>query len=120
NFMKKTIGIVGGGQLGRMLAQAARALGFAVIVLESSKDCPAAAVCDRQVVGSFKDGEKIRELAGLCDFLTFEIESADAESLRQLEAEGKTIHPSPATLGIIKNKFGQKQFLQKARIPVAD
>lgn len=118
--MKHTIGIVGGGQLGRMLTQAARALGFDVTVLDPSPNSPAGQVANKQIVGSFKDKASIQQLAAESDFLTFEIESANSQALQTLETSGKTIHPSPATLEIIKNKFGQKQFLRNAHIPVAD
>ncbi len=116
----KNIGIVGGGQLGRMLTQAAKPLGFKVIILETSADCPAASVADGQILGSFTNEAKIRELAEKSDFLTFETESANSTVLEELEKKGKIIHPSPKTLQIIKNKFGQKQFLRQAHIPVTD
>ena len=79
------IGIVGGGQLGRMLTIAAHKLGFKVIVLDPTPNSPAAQVADRQIVGSFKDTEKIFELADVCDVMTFEIESANAEALKAVE-----------------------------------
>jgi phosphoribosylaminoimidazole carboxylase PurK protein len=116
----KTIGIVGGGQLGKMLTQSAHKLGFKVIILESTKDCPASSVADEQILGSFKDKDKILELAEKCDVITFEIESANAEALDELVANGKEVHPSPQALKIIKDKFGQKVFLKEKGIPVAD
>ncbi len=116
----KTIGIVGGGQLGRMLAQAAHKLGYTVTVLDPTPNSPAAQVADRHLLGNFTDPDKIKELARASDFLTFEIESANSTILEELQAQGKIIHPSPQTLSIIKNKFGQKQFLRKAHITVAD
>jgi 5-(carboxyamino)imidazole ribonucleotide synthase len=118
--MKKTIGIVGGGQLGRMLAQAAHKLGFLVTVLDPTPNSPAGQVADKQIIGSFKDKEKILELGGECDFITFEIESANAEALEDLIAQGKIVNPSPKTLAIIKDKFNQKVFLRENNIPVAD
>jgi 5-(carboxyamino)imidazole ribonucleotide synthase len=86
--MKKRIGIVGGGQLGRMLAQAARKLGFFVTVLDPMLDGPAGQVADAHIIGSFKDKDKILELADVSDYVTFEIESANAEALEELVARG--------------------------------
>ena len=116
---QKTIGIVGGGQLGRMLTQAAHSLDFNVVVLDPTPNSPAGQIT-KQIVGGFKDEAKIRELANESDFITFEVELANSAVLEDLQNSGKIIHPSPATLGIIKNKFGQKQFLRSADIPVAD
>lgn len=116
----KTIGIVGGGQLGRMLVIAARKLGFKTVVLDPTPNSPAGLVADKQILGSFKDPKAIRELSLECDFMTFELESADADTLHELKKEGKEIHPSPETLLIIKDKFKQKKFLETHKIPVAD
>jgi len=118
--MKKRIGIVGGGQLGRMLADAAHKLGFFVTVLDPTPNSPAAQVADGHILSDFKNKEKILELAKVSDVLTFEIESANAEALDELVAEGKIVHPSPKTLAIIKDKFEQKVFLRNHNVPVAD
>ena len=116
----KTIGIVGGGQLGRMLATSAQKLGFKTIVLDPTPHSPAGQVADVQLLGSFKDPEAIRELAKKCDVMTFEIESADAGALHTLEEEGKPVYPSSKTLSIIKDKYSQKIFLRERGVPVAD
>lgn len=118
-YMNKTIGIVGGGQLGRMLADAGHKLGFKIVVLDPTENCPASIVADKHILGSFKDKEKILELASVSDFITFEIESANAEALRELEKEGVSVYPSSKTLSIIKDKFMQKVFLSEHDIPVA-
>lgn len=118
--MKKTIGIVGGGQLGRMLVDAAHKLGFLVTVLDPTPNSPAGQVADNQIIGSFKDKDKIIELGNVSDFITFEIESANAEALEELIKDGKSVHPSPKTLKIIKDKFEQKVFLWNNDIPVSD
>lgn len=117
--MKKTIGIVGGGQLGRMLAEASHKLGFYVTVLDPTPNSPAGQVADKQIIGSFKDKDKILELGRSSDFITFEIESANAEALEELIKEGKNVNPSPKTLSIIKDKFNQKVFLNENNISVA-
>jgi phosphoribosylaminoimidazole carboxylase PurK protein len=117
---KKRIGIVGGGQLGRMLTDAAHDLGFWVTVLDPMPNSPAGQVADAQLLGSFKDAEKIFELAAMSDVMTFEIESANAEALEKLVSQGFPVHPKPGTLVIIKDKYKQKFFLQKHGIPVGD
>jgi len=114
----RTIGIVGGGQLGRMLSIAAQNLGFETIVLDPTPNSPAGQVTE-QIVGDFKDGEKIKELAKLVDFMTFEIESANVDALEELLTAGHDINPSPSTLSIIKDKYLQKKFLSENHIPVA-
>jgi 5-(carboxyamino)imidazole ribonucleotide synthase len=115
----KIIGIVGGGQLGRMLTFAAKKLGFIVYILDPTPNSPAGQVANRQFIGSFKDEKNIRELANAVDFLTFEIELANANVLEALMKEGKKINPSPKTLEIIKDKLRQKKFLSLQKIPTA-
>lgn len=116
----KTIGIVGGGQLGRMLTDAAHRLGYRVVVLDPNSPSPAGQVADKQIIGGFKDRKKILELAKVSDFLTFEIESADNKTLEEIAKKGKPVNPSPKILRIIKDKFEQKVFLSEHNIPVAD
>jgi phosphoribosylaminoimidazole carboxylase PurK protein len=118
--MNKTIGIVGGGQLGRMLTEAAHSLGFAVAILDPLQNCPAAQIADIHIEGSFKDKEKILILARISDYITFEIESANSDALTELVAQGVSVHPSPEVLSIIKDKFKQKTFLRNHEIEVAD
>lgn len=117
--MQKTVGIVGGGQLGRMMVEPAHRLGFKVTVLDPTPDSPAGQVADKQILGNFKDAGKIKELANEVDFLTFEIELADAETLEVLAKSGIPVNPTGETLKTIKNKHGQKVFFEKKGIPVA-
>ncbi len=107
--MNTRIGIVGGGQLGRMLTIAAKHLGFSVIILDPTVGSPAGQVADRQIIADFSDKEKIIQLASECDYLTFEIELADADILEQLSYYVK-VNPSPKTLKVIKDKYFQKTF----------
>ena len=118
--MNDRIGIVGGGQLGRMLAQAAKKLGFHTTVLDPTPNGPAAQVADAEIVGDFKNAEAIRELAKQVNVMTFEIESANADALDELLAAGHDINPSPQTLALIKDKYLQKKFLEEHTVPVAD
>ena len=112
--MKSRIGIVGGGQLGRMLAFAAKRLGFTVTVTDPTPQSPAGQVADEQIVADFTDEKAIRKLAAKSDFLTFEIELANSAILDELAAQGVMVNPSAKTLTIIKDKLLQKQFLLSA------
>lgn len=118
--MKNRIGIVGGGQLGRMMAFEAKKMGFIVNIIDPTPQSPAGQVSDHQIVAHYTDEKAIRELAKMSDFLTFEIELANAEILNELAKQGLQINPSAKTLGIIKDKYEQKKFFSKAGIPVAD
>ncbi|MFU8866821.1 5-(carboxyamino)imidazole ribonucleotide synthase [Natronococcus sp.] len=114
-----TLGVVGGGQLGRMLAEAAAPLGVEVVVLDPTPDCPAAPVARDQIVADFDDEAGIRELAARADVLTFEIELADQDVLdRVSEDSGTPVHPDPATLETIHDKLVQKRALEDAGVPV--
>jgi 5-(carboxyamino)imidazole ribonucleotide synthase len=114
-----TIGVVGGGQLGRMLAEAAAPLGVEVIVLDPTPDCPAAPVARDQIVGDFDDPDAFAELAARVDALTFEIELADADLLDRVADEyDLSVNPAPETLSTIEDKLVQKRTLAEAGVPV--
>jgi len=114
-----TLGVVGGGQLGRMLAEAAAPLGVEVIVLDPTPDCPAAPVARDQIVGDFDDPEAINRLADRTDALTYEIELADPDYLADAsETADVPVHPTPETLRTIQDKFLEKEMLSEAGIPV--
>lgn len=113
------IGIIGGGQLGKMLIEAAQPLNIYCNILENDANAPASRIADEQIVGTLTDGDKIRQLAAISDVLTYEIEHVGVDTLHQLEAEGKLIIPSPKILEIIKDKGLQKQFYANNNIPTA-
>ena len=118
--MGKILGIIGGGQLGMMLTEAAKNMPLdisKVIVLDPTKNCPAAKVGAEQIVADFKDESSIRELADRSDIITYEIESGDSIVLKKLESKCQ-INPSPETLSIIQDKLSQKKFLKENNIPV--
>jgi phosphoribosylaminoimidazole carboxylase PurK protein len=115
----ETIGIVGGGQLGRMLTLAAKPLGFDVIVVDPSDDCPAAQVGAIQIKADLGDAQALKKLGKLSDVVTVEIEHLDADVLADLADSGLAVHPAPQTIKLIQDKFKQKQFLKIASIPVA-
>ncbi len=114
-----TLGVVGGGQLGRMLGEAAAPLGVEVVVSDPTPDAPAAPVVRDQVVGGFDDETALRELGERADYLTFEIELADPDVLERVGRETDTpVHPHPETLRTIQDKLVQKRRLQAAGVPV--
>ena len=113
-----TLGIVGGGQLGRMIAEAAAPLGVDVIVSDPTPNCPASAVARDQIVADFDDPAGIHELAARVDALTFEIELADPDVLAAAAAEHDVpVHPDPDTLETIQDKLVQAEALADAGIP---
>ncbi len=112
------IAIVGGGQLGKMTAQAAKQLGFHVTVLDPTPSSPAAQVADSQVVADFNDREAIFSLVRKADVTTYEFEHIDSQALIDLEAEGYTVLPKPGLLRTIQDKLSQKLALRAAGIPV--
>lgn len=114
------IGIVGGGQLGKMMTYAAKKMGFTVIVTDPTPESPAGQIADRQLIGGYKDEKVTRELAKLVDVITVDAEFVNDEVLSEIEKTGKEIHPKPATITIIKDKLKQKEFLKKNKIPTAD
>ncbi|MBX0284880.1 5-(carboxyamino)imidazole ribonucleotide synthase [Halomicroarcula sp. F28] len=116
-----TVGVVGGGQLGRMLGEAAAPLGVEVVVADPTPDCPAAPVVRDQLVGGFEDESTFRELAERADVLTFEIELADPDVLERVAEETDTpVHPAPKTLRTIQDKLVQKRRLAEAGVPVPE
>ncbi len=116
----KRIGILGGGQLGRMLLQAAANYPVETYVLENDEHCPAAHLCHHFTKGDIKDFETVYAFGKGLDALTIEIESVNVEALEKLEAEGVNIFPKPSALRIIKNKIEQKKFYQHHQIPTSE
>ena len=118
--MKKRLGIIGGGQLGMMITEAAQNLSdeiSEIIVLDPTENCPAAQVGAKQIIGDFKDENAIIKLAEQSDIITYEIESGNTDVLSKLKIE---IEPSPSTLGIIQDKLSQKTFLSENGLPVSE
>lgn len=113
------IGVLGGGQLGKMLALAAANWDFKIYCLDPTPGAPASAVCNGFVVGDFNDYDTVLAFGQDKDLLTIEIEHVNTEALRALEALGKQVHPSPHALDIIKDKGLQKEFYRQNGIPTA-
>ena len=117
--MAKRLGIIGGGQLGMMITEAAKNLSehiSEITVLDPTENCPAAQAGAKQIVGDFKDELAILKLAEQSDIITYEIESGNTDVLSKLKAK---IEPSPSTLSIIQDKFLQKTFLSENELPVS-
>jgi 5-(carboxyamino)imidazole ribonucleotide synthase len=114
------IGILGGGQLGRMLLQAAANYPVITYVLEKDAECPAAHLCHHFSLGDIKDFEDVYQFGKDLDALTIEIENVNIDALEKLEKEGKKIYPHPAVLRTIKNKILQKEYYKTHGIPTAE
>jgi len=116
-----TLGVVGGGQLGRMIGESVARLGVEVVVLDPTPDCPASPVVSDQIVADFDDADAVHELASRVDALTFEIELADPDVLAEASAEHDVpVQPDPDTLRTIQDKLVQKEALADAGIPVPE
>nr|MCU0374646.1 ATP-grasp domain-containing protein [Chitinophagaceae bacterium] len=103
------IGILGGGQLGRMLLQEAANYPVVTFIMENDPECPAAHLCHQFVQGDIRNYEAVLKFGQMVDVLTIEIESVNIEALEALEKQGKRVVPKPAVLRTIKNKITQKQ-----------
>jgi len=103
------LGVMGGGQLGRMFAHAAQAMGYKVAVLEPSADCPAGQVADRTIEGGYTNGGALAELAALCSAVTTEFENVPADSLALLAADS-FVAPAAACVSIAQDRIAEKQF----------
>lgn len=112
-------GILGGGQLGKMLALAAHNWDLDTWVLDQDKSFPAGPVCSHFVAGNFKDFEDVYAFGKQVDVLTIEIEHVNTDALLKLAAEGVKIHPAPDKLNIIKDKGLQKQFYAEQGLPTS-
>ncbi len=111
------LGIVGGGQLGKMLIQAASNWDVQTHILDPDPHCSAATICTKFVQGSFRDYDAVYDFGQGVDMLTFEIEHVNIEALRKLKNEGKTVHPDPDALAIIQDKGLQKIFYKEHGVP---
>jgi len=112
------VGIIGGGQLGKMIAHEARRMSLKVIVLDPTEGCPASKIADEQILADYKDETAIMKLAEKCDVLTYEIELANSAALKELEAKRFPVRPAPEILRMVQNKHRQKSFLKYHGITV--
>lgn len=116
----KKVGILGGGQLGRMLLQAAANYPVETWVMDNDEQCPAAHLCHHFINGDIRHFDDVYNFGKSLDAITIEIESVNEEALEKLEQEGITVYPRPAALRTIKNKILQKEFYKTQQIPTAE
>jgi 5-(carboxyamino)imidazole ribonucleotide synthase len=114
-----TIGIIGGGQLGRMMAMAAARLNFRTIVLEPQVDCPAGQVANDQIVAAYDDPAALAELAEACDVVTYEFENVPVSAAQTL-AGSIPVYPPPMALEAAQDRLVEKRFINGCGIPTAD
>jgi len=114
------LGILGGGQLGRMLIQQAINYNVTVKVLDPDREAPCKKLCDEFVVGSLGDYETVYKFGKKVDMLTIEIEKVNVDALEQLEKEGVLVYPQPRIIRLIQDKGLQKQFFKENDIPTAE
>ena len=114
-----TLGILGGGQLGKMLLYETRKFDIRTKVLDPSLEAPCRIACDSFEQGDLMDFNTVYNFGKSVDLITFEIESVNIEALEKLESEGKKVYPSSETLRNIQNKGVQKQFYKQHRIPTS-
>ncbi|RYG37256.1 MAG: 5-(carboxyamino)imidazole ribonucleotide synthase, partial [Chitinophagaceae bacterium] len=115
-----SVGILGGGQLGRMLLQAAANYPVTTHVLENDTDCPSAHLCHHFKKGDIRNFDDVYAFGKNLHALTIEIENVNTDALEKLEAEGVKIFPKPSVLKTIKNKILQKEYYKQHEIPTAD
>ena len=114
------VGILGGGQLGRMLLQAAANYQVETHVMENDDECPAAHLCRFFIKGNIRDFDDVYRFGKGLDAITIEIENVNIDALEKLENEGVKVYPKPSVLRIIKNKVRQKQYYLENQIPTAE
>jgi len=113
------LGILGGGQLGRMLIQQAINYNVNIKVLDPDREAPCRKLCDEFVIGSLSDYETVYNFGKRVDLLTIEIEKVNVDALDQLEREGVLVYPQPRVIRLIQDKGLQKQFFKENGIPTA-
>lgn len=118
--LDKRIGIIGGGQLGKMMILDAKRLGFYVVTLDPTEHCPSHSISDEHIIASYDDVEAIKLLADKVDVITYEFEHIGIEALKLIEDAGHKVYPTVHSLEVIQNKLTQKQALKEHNILVPD
>jgi 5-(carboxyamino)imidazole ribonucleotide synthase len=114
------LGVLGGGQLGKMLLAETHKLDIHTAILDSNKNAPCAAICNKFVIGNLLDFDAVYNFGKTVDLLTIEIENVNLDALDKLDAEGLRIYPKPKDLRIIQSKARQKKFYIDHNIPTAE
>ena len=112
-----TIGILGGGQLGRMLALAAARLGFDVVIQDPEENAPAGRVAARQIVAAYDDRWALKRLAEACDVVTYEFENVPADTVSELTTLGAVVSPGAKALAAAQDRVAEKTFLAEIGVP---
>lgn len=120
NYQQKTLGILGGGQLGRMVIQSAISYNIDIHILDPDPNAPCKSISQKFVNGSLNDFETVYAFGQDCDIITIEIENVNTEALQKLADEGKEVYPQPHIIKMIQDKRLQKQFYKEKGIPTAD
>ncbi len=120
NKLRQKIGILGGGQLGKMICQAGSKLSLDIHILENDLQCPASAVCPSITLGDITNYDDVLRFGEQMDIITIEIENVHVEALEALEKMGKKVYPQPAALKIIKDKGKQKMFYEGGGFPASE
>lgn len=115
----KKLGIIGGGQLGKMLLYKTRQWDIYTKVLDPDAEAPSRISCNQFVQGNLQDYETVYQFGQDCDYLTIEIENVNTDALLKLESEGKIIHPKPSVVALIKDKGAQKEFYKNHKMLTA-
>ncbi|AGF48156.1 5-(carboxyamino)imidazole ribonucleotide synthase [Candidatus Kinetoplastibacterium oncopeltii TCC290E] len=113
------LGLLGGGQLGRMFCHSAQSLGYKVMVLDPDPECPSGMVADCHIVASYNDCNALEKLSKFCKSVTIEFENVPCSSLEILSAEGCIVNPSPYAVSIAQNRIKEKKFIQSHGVDVA-
>ncbi|MCC5936135.1 MAG: 5-(carboxyamino)imidazole ribonucleotide synthase [Lunatimonas sp.] len=120
NYQQKTLGILGGGQLGRMVIQSAINYNLSIHILDPDENAPCRHICQQFTQGNLKDFDTVYEFGKNCDVITIEIEHVNTQALKRLEAEGKKVFPQPHIIELIQDKRSQKQFYRDHRLPTSE
>ncbi len=120
NYQQKILGILGGGQLGRMVIQSAINYNIDIHILDPDNNAPCKSIAHRFVQGKLTDFDTVYNFGKTCDILTIEIEHVNTEALAKLEQEGKKVFPQPHIIQLIQDKRKQKQFYLENKIPTAE
>ena len=120
NIFSQKIGIIGGGQLGKMILNDTNKWSLNISIIDSNKNSPCKNLCNEFYVGDLLDYETVFNFGRQCDLITYEIEHINTQALFDLEKEGIIVYPKPETLKIIQDKNSQKEFYKRNELPTAD
>src|SRR5882762_1765089 len=118
-YQQFKVGILGGGQLGRMLIQSGMDWNITFSVLDPDPSAPCQSICEFHT-GKLTDYNTVVEFGKSCDLITIEIENVNVEALKELMRQGKKVFPQPEIIELVQDKRDQKNFYKKSEIPTAD